>query len=92
MVGLTTTGPRPMEGLYLRDCLKRLAEICALADSMRLSLDPLTDDDIEAGAEPLTPEQMQPDLEMISRLATMLALDEIQATPEEWYAANDAIA
>ena len=81
-----------MEGWYLRDAMKKLAEICAIADSMRHSLmEPLTEEDIAMGAEPLTPEQMAPDLERIARLATGLALEELQATPEEWYRANDKI-
>ena len=82
---------RPMEGLYLRDGLKRLAEICVLADSMRYNLEPLSEEDIAAGAEPVTPAQMQDDLRQIARLATLLALEEMQATSEEWYAANDKI-
>lgn len=83
---------RPMEGWYLRDALRKLAEICALADSMRYSLtEPLTEEDVAAGAGPLTPEQMMPNLDQIARLATSLALEELQATSEEWYAANDKI-
>ena len=83
---------RPMEGWYLRGALEKLAEISAIADSMRRSLtEPLTDDDIAAGAEPLTPEQMAPELERITLLTTSLALEELQATAVEWYAANDKI-
>ena len=81
-----------MEGWYLRDALKRLAEICATADGLRYELEPLSEDDVAAGAEPLTPEQINEALENISRIATRLALEEMQATPEEWYAANDSIA
>ena len=92
MVGISTTGPRPMEGLYLRDCLKRLAQINAIASSLQYYLDnPLTEDDIAAGAEPFTTEQFKSDLEEIAMIATSLALDEMQATTEEWYAANDKI-
>jgi hypothetical protein len=82
---------RPMEGWYLRDALRKLAEICALSSALRYSLEPLSDEDIAAGAEPLTPEQIIPDLERISRIATSLALEELQATSTEWYAANDSI-
>jgi hypothetical protein len=86
------TPKRPMEGWYLRDALAKLAEICAIAGSMRLSLtEPLTEDDIAAGAEPLSPEQIVPDLERIGQLATSLAIEELQASAEEWYAANDKI-
>jgi len=80
-----------MEGWYLRDGLKKLAEICVLADSLRLDLEPLSADDIAAGAEALEPDQIKPVLERIARLATSVALEEMQATREEWYAANDAI-
>lgn len=85
------TQKRPMEGWYLRDCLKKLAEICAYADGMKHDLQPLEADDIAAGAEPLTIEQISETLDRISRLATSLALEEMQATNEEWYAANDAV-
>lgn len=83
---------RPMEGLYLRDGLKKLAEICVLADGLRYSLEPLSAEDIAAGAEPLTPDAMAEDLQRIARLATSLALEEMKATPAEWYEANDKIA
>lgn len=82
---------RPMEGLYLRDALKKLAEISAIAESMRYSLDPLSEEDIELGAEPLTPDQMMPDLERIFQLVSSFALEELQATSIEWHDANDAI-
>ena len=82
---------RPMEGWYLRDGLKRLATICAIADGMRYSLEPLSDEEISAGAEPLTPTQMQEELGRIALIATQVALEEMQATSEEWYAANNSI-
>lgn len=82
---------RPMEGLYLRNALKKLAEISAIAASMRYSLEPLSEEDIELGAEPLTPDQMMPDLERIFQLASSFALEELQATSTEWHDANDAI-
>lgn len=82
---------RPWEGMYLRDALKKAALITVLADSLRLNLEPLSEEDIALGAEPLTYEQISEDLRNIARIATSLALEEMQATPEEWYAANDAI-
>lgn len=88
---MTETSKRPMEGWYLRDCLKKLASISVVADSLRMDLEPLSDEDIAAGAQPLSPEQIQTELEEISRLATSLALDEMKATREEWYEANDKI-
>lgn len=86
-----TEQKRPMEGWYLRDALKKLALICAHADGLRYELQPLSDQDIAAGAEPLTQEQINEALESIARIATSLALEEMQATKEEWYAANDRI-
>lgn len=85
------TGKRPMEGWYLLDGLKKLAEICAHADGLKHELEPLSAEDLAAGAEPLTQEQIAERLNRISQLATSLALEEMQATSEEWYAANDAI-
>ena len=88
---MSANSKRPMEGWYLRDGLKKLAEICAIADSLRYDLEPLSDDDIAAGAEPLSHEQIAPELQRIALLATSLALEEMQATREEWYAATDSI-
>lgn len=82
---------RPMEGWYLRDGLKKLAEICVLADSLKYELEPLSEEDIAAGAEPLTKEQIDQSLGRIAMLATSLALEELKATREEWYAANNKI-
>ena len=82
---------RPWEGMYLRDALKKAALISALADSLRFDLEPLSDEDIALGAEPLTYEQISENLQSIARIATSLALEEMQATREEWCAANDAI-
>lgn len=82
---------RPMEGWYLRDCLKKLAEISACAEGLKLDLQPLDAEDIVAGAEPLTLQQITETLDRIAHLAVSLALEEMQATSEEWYAANDAI-
>jgi len=82
---------RPMEGWYLRDALKKLAEIQARSFSLGQDLAPLEEEDIAAGAEPLTHEQIMEELNIIQRLATSLALEELQATSAEWYAATDAI-
>lgn len=91
MKSMTDPTKRPMEGLYLRDCLKRLAEISVRADSLRFDLEPLSPEDVAAGAEPLSAEQISKELEDIARLATWIALEDLQATTEEWYAANDSI-
>ena len=83
--------PRPMEGLYLRDALKKLAEISAVAFSLKCDLEPLTDDDIAHGAEPLSAQQIEAELDRISDLVTMFALDELRATSDEWLKASDSI-
>jgi len=84
-------GNRPLEGKLLRDALHELAMITAVADSLRLSLGPLTEEDKAAGAEPLTNEQIQEDLEKITHIATKVAIHHLHALPQEWYAANEAI-
>lgn len=84
---------RPMEGWYLRDALKKLAEIDAIASNLRYTLaDPLTEEDIAAGAEPLSPEQISEDLERISRTIFSFATEELQATGDEWLSATDKVA
>lgn len=82
---------RPMADHPLRVTLLALARIDALAGSLRLSLEPLSADDVAAGAEPLTKSQIQEELEMISRIVTTIAIEHLQAEPSEWYAAHDAI-
>lgn len=63
----------------------------AIADSLRYSLEPLTEADRAAGAEPLTKEQIQEELDQISQVVTFIALQDLRAESFEWYAANDAI-
>lgn len=82
---------RPMEGNALVDVLKELATVTVIADMLRTSLEPLSTEDIAAGAEPLTKEQIQEDLERISLIVTSVALVNLKAEPSEWYAANDSI-
>lgn len=83
---------RPMEGGYLQDALKKLAEICVIADSLRFDIGPVSEEDSAFGAEPLTLEQIGPELEKITRIAISLALEDIRATTDEWLAAHEAIA
>lgn len=85
-------GNRPIEGQALKEILHELASITAISDSLKLSLEPLTDEDRAAGAEPLSNEQINEELEKISRIATQIAILHLHAETEEWYAANDAIA
>jgi hypothetical protein len=82
---------RPLEGQHLHDGLKRLVLICALAESLSIGLEPLSEKDIAGGVRPLTPSQIQEQLARIVLVATKIALEDMRATPEEWYAANDAI-
>ncbi len=83
--------PRPMEGLYLRDALKRLALINAIATSLRYDLEPLTAEEVELGAEPLDREQISEELNRISEVVTSFALEELRAKPDEWLKACDSI-
>lgn len=74
-----------------RETLKTLAEVSAIAFSLRENLRPLTFEDEAIGAEPLSQAQIHEDLDEISRKLTNLALITLKATREEWYAANDGI-
>jgi len=82
---------RPMEGWYLRDGLKRLAEISVIANGLQRNLEPLSAEDLELGALPLSQEQIAGSIDRIQHLITSFVLEELRATPEEWYRATDAI-
>lgn len=84
-------GSRPLEGLALERILKELALVDAIAGSLKLSLEPLSDDDRTAGAEPLTPKQIQDDLDEMMRIITGIVFLHLKAESSEWYAATDAI-
>lgn len=71
--------------------LQRLAEISASAFSLQYDLKPLSAEEIEAGAEPLTQDQIQEPLEEIQNTISILVLTDLGASAEEWYAANDRI-
>ncbi|WP_146620031.1 hypothetical protein [Acuticoccus sediminis] len=88
---MTESENRPFEGQALKDILHELARINATAGGLRYSLDPITDEDRKAGAEPLTPEQIQEDLTDIMRVLTGVVVNHLRAKPAEWYAANDEI-
>lgn len=82
---------RSMEGAALEAVLDELARVHAIAGSVKIDMEPLSDEDKEAGAEPLTPEQIQGELERIMVGVTRVVLNHLGASPEEWYAANDKI-
>lgn len=82
---------RPLEGEQLQKILSQLAEISAIAFSLKHELEPLTPEDIQAGAEPLSQGQIQGSLDEIQTMITLLAMNDLNATREEWYAANDGI-
>jgi hypothetical protein len=86
-----TKDDRPLNGEALEDILRQLAEISAIAFSLKYELEPLTPEDIQAGAEPLSQGQIQESLDSIQNMITILALNDLKATREEWYAANDGI-
>lgn len=74
------------------EAVKNLALVHTLASSLKFSLeDDLTQEDIAAGAEPLTREQIQAELDKICDLAMTIAILNLKAEPEEWLAANDKI-
>ncbi len=86
-----TKNDRPLSGEAREDILRQLAEISAIAFSLKYELEPLTPEDIQAGAEPLSQGQIQKSLDSIQNMITILALNDLKATREEWYAANDGI-
>lgn len=74
-----------------RKALAQIAEISAIAFSLKADLEPLSPEDIQAGAEPLNQGQIQEALDSIQTRLTVLALNTLGATKEEWYAANDTV-
>lgn len=82
---------RPLEGIALAAILHQLASVNVVASNLKFDLDPLSEEDIAAGAVPLTPEQFQEELGRISTIVTMIAIEHLKVEPSEWYAANDAI-
>ena len=82
---------RPIEGQILTDILLELARVNVVASSLMRSLDPPDEEDIAAGAEPLTPDQIKEDLDQICNIVTRIAVVNLKAESGEWYAANDSI-
>ena len=82
---------RPIEGQALTNILHELARVNVTIGSLKFDLEPLAEEDIAAGAEPLTSEQVQEELEKIAQIVTTVAIQHLKADPMEWYAANDMI-
>ncbi|EAQ23222.1 hypothetical protein [Roseovarius sp. 217] len=86
-----STDERPLNGKALKVILEQLAEVSAIAFALKHDLEPLTPEDIQAGAEPLSQGQIQDSLDEIQTMITNLARVALKATSEEWGAANDGI-
>jgi len=82
---------RTLSAAQFREVLETLAHVSAVAFSLKHDLEPLTPEDIQAGAEPLSQGQIQGSLNRIQHELASLALETLKATPEEWYAANDTV-
>ncbi|EUB94845.1 hypothetical protein PMI07_002623 [Rhizobium sp. CF080] len=82
---------RPFEGSALANVLQELAEINVRAMSLKYDLEPLSEEDISMGAEPLGAEQIAEELDHIATIVTRIVLEHLKAEPGEWYEANDKI-
>lgn len=82
---------RPFEGYALHALLQELATINVIAFGLRHDLEPLSAEDIEAGAEPLTAAQIRDDLEFIQTVVTRIVAEHLKATTEEWVTATDTM-
>ena len=74
-----------------RKALNELAEVSTIAFSLKHDLSPLSQEDIQAGAEPLTQGQIQESLDDIQNRIALVVLKTLGATAEEWHAANDTV-
>jgi hypothetical protein len=88
---MPTNDNRPLTGQTLKTVLEELARISAAAFSLKMDLEPLSEEEKAGGAEPLTLEQIQQSLEEISYMATTIAICHLRAEPSEWDAATDTI-
>lgn len=85
------TDNRSFTGDALAAILGELAKVNIIASGLKYDLEPLAPEDVEAGAEPLTPEQISDDLDLICTIVTKIVLEHLNATTDEWLIANDAI-
>ena len=82
---------RTISDTKFQKALSELAEVSAIAFSLKHDLSPLSQEDIQAGAEPLTQGQIQGSLDDIQNRIALIVLQTLGAAPEEWYAANDSV-
>jgi hypothetical protein len=81
----------PDEGQALTDILHDLATICGIAETLRMSLEPLSAEEVADGMEALTTADIQHELRHINSLATRIALEGLRAEASEWYAVNNGV-
>lgn len=82
---------RAAMGADRAEAIRNLALINAIASSLKFSMEPLTQEDLDAGAEPINADQIQESMDEICDLVTAIALQQLKAEPEEWISANDQI-
>lgn len=82
---------RQISDTDFRKALDELAEVSTIAFLLKHELSPLSQEDIQAGAEPLTQGQIQESLDDIQRRIALIALDTLGATSEEWYTATGSV-
>ncbi len=75
---------RPIEGKLLKDVLTQLMRINALASRLKVDLEPLSAEEKAVGAEPMTKEQIDRELDSIRLTACRIALHDLRATKDEW--------
>ncbi len=80
---------RPIEGEALAEILQELAHAHMRAMSLKLDLDPLSDEDQRSGAKPLSMREIQDELENISRTIAGVAFFHLKASRAEWSAASE---
>ena len=80
-----------IDGVTFAVTLSKLALVNALSGSLKIDLEPLDPEDVAAGAEPLSLEQIQIELEKICQTVTEIAVVHLGASTAEWYAANDSV-
>ncbi|MDQ0324076.1 hypothetical protein QO002_006283 [Pararhizobium capsulatum DSM 1112] len=82
---------RPFQGKALAAVLRDLAQINAIALSLKYDLAPLSENDKALGMQPLAPTQISRELEHIAAIVTRIVLEHLKAESNEWYEANDQI-
>jgi hypothetical protein len=75
---------RPLDGQTLTELVNDLATVHTIAWSLSHNLEPPSEEDRAAGAEPLSKEQIQVDLAKICRTVESIALHRLKVEPGEW--------